>query len=187
MGSGASNLTLSSDILSQLKVQAEKPNDVSDTTNYIDEIIQIRTLLSTSGLEKINGFQCEFEKPIDGSDIQTDDDAKAELISIRINLKKLFIQSLPPQPTKTDNNIKSTIDHSEMDTHATKNVPTFKKIKQLVDYLITPFKGDEYKIARVIYRWITDNIKYDRKVAIKKAGEKKLKTFDLQCASRCCI
>ena len=81
MGSGASNLTLSSDLLSQLKVQAEKPNDVSDTTNYIDEIIKIRTLLSTSGLEKINEFQSEFEKPIDGSDIQTDDDAKAELIS----------------------------------------------------------------------------------------------------------
>ena len=174
MGSGASNLTLSSDILSQLKVQAEKPNDVSDTTNYIDEIIKIRTLLSTSGLEKINEFQSEFEKPIDGSDIQTDDDAKAELISIRINLKKkLFIQSPPPP------NIKSTIDHSEMDTHATKNVPTFKKIDKLVDYLIKPFKGDEYKIARTIYRWITDNIKYDRKVAIKKPGEKKLKKFDL--------
>ena len=95
--------------------------------NYIDEIIKIRTLLSTSGLEKINEFQSEFEKPIDGSDIQTDDDAKAELISIRINLKKLFIQSPPPP------NIKSTIDHSEMDTHATKNVPTFKKIDKLVD------------------------------------------------------
>ena len=52
MGSGASNLTLSSDLLLQLKVHAEKPNDVSDTTNYIDEIIKIRTLLSTSVLEK---------------------------------------------------------------------------------------------------------------------------------------
>ena len=121
MGSGANNWQVSSDLLLQLKVQAEKPNDVSDTTNYIDEIIKIRTLLSTSGLEKINEFQSEFEKPIDGSDIQTDDDAKAELISIRINLKKLFIQSPPP-------NIKSTIDHSEMDTHATKNVPTFRKL-----------------------------------------------------------
>ena len=30
MGSGASNLTLSSDLLLQLKVQAEKPNDVRD-------------------------------------------------------------------------------------------------------------------------------------------------------------
>ena len=38
-------------IIIATKGTAEKPND-SDTTNYIDEIIKIRTLLSTSGLKK---------------------------------------------------------------------------------------------------------------------------------------
>ena len=63
-----------------------------------------------------------------------------------------------------------------MDTHATKNVPTFKKIDKLVDYLIKPFKEMNIKLQE---RFIVDydNIKYDRK-AIKKPGEK-IKEFDL--------
>lgn len=52
------------------------------------------------------------------------------------------------------------IDYSEVDAYA-KNAPEFKKMPDLVKYLITPYKKNELFKARALFIWIASHVQYD--------------------------